>query len=64
MKIKHAYYYKYKGENKLEFANVKTLEQAIIKGYTLFPRPAQIWVSIEGTLHFVYEYQEVKSNEL
>ena len=60
MKIKYAYYYKYNGENKLEFADVKTLEQAIIKGYTLFPRPAQIWVSIEGTIHLVFEYKEEK----
>ena len=55
-KIKHAYYYMY-DDLTVEFANVKTLEDAIIKGYTLFPRPKEIWVSIDGTLYFVFEYQ-------
>ena len=58
-KLKYAYYYKYKGET-LEFADVKTLEQAIVKGYTLTPRPQQVWVSIDGTAHFVFQFQEAE----
>ena len=57
MRNKYTYYYKY-NDGTLEFANTKHLEQAIIKGYTLSPTPKQIWVSVDGTLHFVYEYQE------